>query len=79
MFTISLYDVVTGFGKSLRFHLLPQFLPSRSKTEPSVIVVVIFPLNVIIKDQLGRPENEGISVSVLSIKFDEDESLFLKK
>ena len=40
----------TGFGKSLKmFHLLPYFLPVEKTRN---IVIVMFPLNAIIEDQL---------------------------
>lgn len=67
----------TGFGKSLLFQLLPDFLSvKRGKN----IVLVVCPLNSIIEDQLTVLEERGISAGVLQLSNDERrecESLFV--
>ena len=61
------FDVVavlpTGFGKSL-FQLLPNFLPTKADKN---IVIVICPLNAIVKDQLKVAKNIGIKAEVVQL------------
>ena len=52
----------TGFGKSLLFHLLPTFLPIKSVLN---IILVVTPLNSIIKDQVHTLRDKGITAGVL--------------
>ena len=54
----------TGFGKSLLFQLLPDFLPVKGEKN---IVLVVCPLNSIIEDQLKVLEERGISADVLQL------------
>jgi ATP-dependent DNA helicase RecQ len=66
----------TGFGKSLLFQLLPDFLPVKGEKN---IVLVVCPLNSIIEDQLKVLEERGISADVLQLSSDQTrdcESLF---
>ncbi|XP_028397832.1 ATP-dependent DNA helicase Q1-like isoform X3 [Dendronephthya gigantea] len=62
------FDVVavlpTGFGKSLLFQLLPNFLPTKADKN---IVIVVCPLNAIIEDQLKVAKNIGIEAEVLQL------------
>lgn len=68
------HDVIgvlpTGFGKSLLFHLLPKFLPVKTRRN---IVLVVCPLNSIIEDQLKVLKNRGVSADVLQLACDERE------
>ncbi|XP_057308145.1 ATP-dependent DNA helicase RecQ-like [Hydractinia symbiolongicarpus] len=63
------YDVIgvlpTGFGKSLLFHLLADFLPRKSVQN---IVLMVCPLNSIIEDQLKVLEVRGIGAGVLHLE-----------
>ena len=52
----------TGFGKSLLFHILPTFLPTKNVRN---IILVITPLNSIIKDQIHTLHGKGITAAVL--------------
>ena len=67
---LRLLDVIavfpTGFGKSLLFQLLPDFLPVKGEKN---IVLVVCPLNSIIEDQLKVLEERGISVVSLAAVF----------
>ena len=54
----------TGFGKSLLFQLLPNFLPTKADKN---IVIVVCPLNAIIEDQLKVAKNIGIEAEVLQL------------
>ena len=54
----------TGFGKSLLFQLLPDFLPVKGEKN---IVLVVCPLNSIIEDQLKVLEERRISAGVLQL------------
>ena len=60
------FDVITvlptGFGKSLLFQLLPDFLPVKSCQN---IVLVVSPLSSIIEDQISALNTIGISADVL--------------
>lgn len=74
------HDVIavlpTGFGKSLLFQLLPNFLPL--KTDKNIVIVVC-PLNSIIEDQLKVLKDRGVTADVLQLASDEweaSESLF---
>lgn len=74
------HDVVavlpTGFGKSLMFHLLPDFLLVK---EDKNIVIVASTLNSIIEDQLKVLKGGGIKAGVLRMnvgKRKEQEKLF---
>ncbi|KAJ7308645.1 hypothetical protein OS493_040389 [Desmophyllum pertusum] len=67
----------TGFGKSLLFQLLPDFLPVKGDKN---IVLVVCPLNSIIEDQLNVLHDRGVSADVLQLVSDQQrvcESLFL--
>ena len=66
----------TGFGKSLLFQLLPDFLPVKGNKN---IVLIVCPLNCIIEDQLKVLSNRGVSADVLQVAGDQSrdcESLF---
>ena len=74
------HDVIavlpTGFGKSLLFQLLPNFLPVKGEKN---IVLVVCPLNSIIEDQLKVWKDRGVSADVLQLVRDDSadcESLF---
>ena len=61
----------TGFGKSLLFQLLPDFLPVKADKN---IVIVVCPLNSIIEDQLKVLQDRGITADVLQLFNDEREA-----
>ena len=74
------HDVIavlpTGFGKSLLFQLLPDFLPVKGEKN---IVLVVCPLHSIIEDQLKVLKDRGVSADILQLVRDESadcESLF---
>ena len=54
----------TGFGKSLLFQLLPNFLPVKADKN---VVIVVCPLNSIIEDQLKVLGERGITADVLQL------------
>ena len=62
----------TGFGKSLLFQLLPDFLPVKADKN---IVIVVCPLNSIIEDQLKVLQKRGIAADVLQINNDKREGI----
>ena len=69
----------TGFGQSLLFQLLPDFLPVKADSN---IVIVVCPLNSIIEDQLKVLQDRGITADVLQLTSDDreaTESLFHPK
>ena len=63
------FDVVavlpTGYGKSLIYKLLPEFLPVKGKKN---IVLVVSPLNSIIEDQILDLNKRSISAGVMHLK-----------
>ena len=67
----------TGFGKSVLFQLLSDFLPKKCPEHENNVIVVM-PLNSIIDDQLQILKQRGISASVLKTRGSEFEipSLF---
>ena len=52
----------TGFGKSMLFHLLPDFIPVKTTKN---IVIGVCPLNSIIEDQLKVLKARRITADVL--------------
>ena len=54
----------TGFGKSLVFQPLPDFLPVKSRQN---IVIVVGPLTSIIEDQISALKLIGIPADILPI------------
>ena len=54
----------TGFGKSMLFHLLPHCIHVKTTKN---IVIVVCPLNSIIKDQLKVLKPRGITADVLQL------------
>ena len=60
----------TGFGKSMIFHLLPSlFLDKiKSRVAPSPVIIVVSPLNALIKDQIRRLKEGNVKATVLSMK-----------
>jgi ATP-dependent DNA helicase RecQ len=61
----------TGFGKSLLFQLLPDFLPVNKSSQN--IVIVVYPLSSIIEDQISAMNLIGIPAEILP-NIDEDSS-----
>ena len=70
------YDVIavlpTGFGKSLLFQLLPNFLPVKADKN---VVIVVCPLNSIMEDQLKVLEERGVTADVLQLASDDREGI----
>ena len=54
----------TGYGKSFIFHALPNLFPQKM-TGCENIVIVVCPLNSIVKDQINVLASRGISAGVL--------------
>ena len=54
----------TGYGKSFIFHALPNLFPQKM-TGCENIVIVVFQLNSIVKDQINVLASRGISTGVL--------------
>ena len=59
-----------GFSKSLLFQLLPNFWPVKANKN---VVIVVCPLNSIIKDQLKVLEERGVTTDVLQLASDDRE------
>ena len=55
----------TGFGKSLVFQLLPDFLPVKSCQ--NIIVIVVCPLPSIVEDQISALKLIGIPADIFPI------------
>jgi superfamily II DNA helicase RecQ len=49
---------------NLLFQILPNFLPTKADSN---IIIVVFPLNAIIEDQLKVAKNIGIEAEVLQL------------
>ena len=60
----------TGFGKSMLFQLLPDFIPVKTTKN---IVIVVCPLNSIIEDQLKVLNVRRITADVLQLGVNEKE------
>ena len=62
----------TGYGKSMIFHLLPSLFLDKIKCEsrvaPSPVIIVVSPLNALIKDQIRRLKEGNVKATVLSVK-----------
>ena len=62
----------TGYGKSMIFHLLPSLFLDKIKCEsrvaPSPVIIVVSPLNALIKDQIRRPKEGNVKATVFSVK-----------
>ena len=56
--------MIPGFGKSFLFQILPNFLLTKADNN---IIIVVFPLNAIIEDQLKVAKNIGTEAEVLQL------------
>ena len=56
--------LLTGYGKSLIFQLLPSLFPMKS--DSNNIVIVVCPLNSIIENQINTLRSRNLNVGVLS-------------
>ena len=67
----------TGYGKSLIFHLLPSlFLEKMNSQSMSFrpVVIVVSPLNALIKDQIRRSSEGSVNATFLNAKRKRDSS-----
>lgn len=69
------HDVVTvlptGYGKSVIFHLLPSLFLDKVNCERGAaypVVIVVSPLNALIKDQIRRLREGNIKAAILSMR-----------
>ncbi|CAB4042144.1 Werner syndrome ATP-dependent helicase homolog [Paramuricea clavata] len=67
--------LLTGYGKSIIFHLLPSLLSEKNRRSSSLpqqvlspVVVVISPLNSLMNDQLRRINTRRDRAAVLSLR-----------
>ena len=66
----------TGYGKSIIFHLLPALLfekvnsapPSQSSCTIHPIVIVVSPLNSLIRDQIRRSTQRNLTAAILNVQ-----------
>ena len=66
----------TGYGKSMIFHLLPAMFQgrdkiiggSRSSLQVRPVVIVVSPLNALIKDQIRRISQGTLTAAALNVK-----------
>ena len=59
----------TGYGKSFIFHVLPDLFPQKVPGLNNIVIVVC-PLNSIVKDQIDVLLSRGISAEVLRVSQD---------
>ena len=63
----------TGYGKSIIFHLLPSLFLEKINYEHGAaaahpVVIVVSPLNALIKDQIRRLQEENVKAAILNVK-----------
>ena len=62
----------TGYGKSIIFYLLPSLLLYKINYERGAaahpVVIVVFPLNALIKDQIRRLQEGNVKAAILNVK-----------
>ena len=71
----------TGYGKSIIFHLLPSLFLYKINYEHGAaahpVVIVVSPLNALIKDQIRRLQEENVKAAILNVKKTNSEDLEL--
>ena len=61
----------TGYGKSVIFHLLPSLFLDKINYERGAahpVVIVVSPLNALIKDQIRRLQEGNVKGAILNVK-----------
>ncbi|XP_068757766.1 ATP-dependent DNA helicase RecQ-like [Montipora capricornis] len=62
----------TGYGKSVIFHLLPSLFFDKINYERGAaahpVVIVVSPLNALIKDQIRRLQEGDVKAAILNVK-----------
>ncbi|XP_068726225.1 ATP-dependent DNA helicase RecQ-like [Montipora capricornis] len=62
----------TGYGKSVIFHLLPSLFLDKINYERKAaahpVVIVVSPLNALIKDQIRRLQEGNVKAAILNVK-----------
>ena len=62
----------TGYGKSVIFHLLPSLFLDKINYEREAaahpVVIVVSPLNALIKDQIRRLQEGNVKAAILNVK-----------
>ena len=62
----------TGYGKSVIFHLLPSLSLDKINYERGAaahpVVIVVSPLNALIKDQTRRLQEGNVKTAILNVK-----------
>ena len=62
----------TGYGKSVIFHLLPSLFLDKINYERGAaahpVVIVVSPLNALIKDQIRRLQEGNVKAAILNVK-----------
>ena len=62
----------TGYGKSIIFHLLPALLFDKVNSGNIALVIVLSPLNSIIRDQIRKINQGNIKATVLNVQKNEN-------
>ena len=64
--------LLTGYGKSVIFHLLPSLFLDKINYERGAaahpVVIVVSPLNALIKDQIRRLQEGNVKAAILKVK-----------
>ena len=62
----------TGYGKSVIFHLLPSLFLDKINYERGAaahpVVILVSPLNALIKDQIRRLQEGNVKAAILNVK-----------
>ena len=63
----------TGYGKSVIFHLLPSLFLDKINcghraAQSHPVVIVVYPLNALIKDQIRRLKEGNVNAAILNVK-----------
>jgi len=61
----------TGYGKSVAFHLLPSLFVDKVNCDRGAaypVVIVVSPLNSLIKDQIRRLREGNIKAAILDVR-----------
>ena len=65
-------ELPTGYGKSVIFHLLPSLFLDKINYERGAaahpVVIVVSPLNALIKDQIRRLQQGNVKAAILNLK-----------